>query len=1448
MEAKTSLDKQSTDNSWWNKATNLWDGVSNVGSKVTTAAASTASFAYYAGTGAASIVSGTVVGAASLAVGTVKVLKEDGLLKAGKFAIEGGMIGIFGTYVNWVYTGLNSTQQAAIDRVTQKISGPILAMLQQAGCPFTTNSKFIHQLENGLKMRLAAAVTLAVDYNAASTINKDDAEAISGLSDWITELILPTENDQLGDMFLSLIDKKIVDTIGSDTIDKIIQEVVKDPDIIALLKQSLGVRIGDFLIQVGGGNSARKGVFGRAISKIFVLAEKNLANRRTELLEVCAQHQHLELLNTTLASYIRSLKQYLRTQAENTEAQLTPSELQAIFLDSFLEGKDIKALEAALRFKYGPDLEDNELIDDFFTQTLSATLLKDGLTALQLADAVDSDFQAKVDEIEAKEKKLFENSFKSIADELCKIAGVDANKLWEVLSNMGLTSRLLDFSNYTGLTSRIHGSEIEINHQWIYDRVKDLYLPRLLLKAYSESMKGPNKEEGLIEELQKIMFKGQTIRDDYVLPEGPGEGIREGENYKELLLQDASIDWLSEFITGLLDVVSDDITDAVRNYLKNPSPDEEGNIDPLFYALGQIASSSDKVLKGPLAFVSEHIKIQLLKAFVSISNKNTDDVAATENGKDNKSLIGQLLINLNQVWDKHKDSIHEKIAIWKSMPQEDLETEQYFNTIFIAFTKDLLDIAGIDFFEELPMLTPEAKAVLMHKTMTQILPNTFGNIYLGLTQWESERIANEEKLAEYSSYAPGTLGVVSRFATEALQSYLAQNPRDVGEGAQESLIAYFKSKKTQTGDKLAQTLADNTKQVVAVAQSNLPAIAADQSLWDNVDSGIRPVVVKLFTNLTDKVEEIEKRENSLFMRETGLEVLKLVNSHVGKINQVKSDLKYSNATSIDRQELFNEVAKVSTTGVMSNKIYVKAKNAFITAQKELDAAKENLGYWGRAKKWLHVGDGTEAARKRYSAAKGALRAANKEYEKARKEQICIPMAHELLDVLGMKSAKDLPLPAELEGIRELVWDLVRNNLTPTLLNIAHHSLSDGHTLNQLMITTLNTMVNSLQVPKENPNDKAVRRHLKLVAGAKSKMPNAAKIAEQALNEVKNGVAVTKAIRDVLTDESISDVDKDFFKTVMINPPPKPILLADPKTYEWNDENLAFYQEIIDPDQLSNYAELRKRIQDFDNVNMVLDDAGKIDAFNSEVGQLVKGFVDLLPGIAKHFVGIHAVQKLTSETVGESVRSQLEKQSLHEIINTLMESAGPALLAGSKWVDDPDRVDANGNPIKRLERTHATLNSESTTEFDLPITKKAKRAYDAKQAAEQRKVAIEERNLFISVLGIEVRALVLNSIKSYWKSFVNSIYKLIDYLCPDGAEAVKNSFNKWVSFFLEKMVGKIANILIEPIVWICRKIAEWTWFLYPKHVDDINAGIHMPIHEELIWDVMALGISQLRKHA
>jgi hypothetical protein len=1430
-----------------------------------------------------------------LGVGEKVVYGTGGALYSGGIAVA---CKAAGTYANWISPDLDNNQIKIIAESTKKFFIPLHDALNRisANCSRASVSSLI---EKTVVVRIAAVFGLALNKDNFKPLDPEDKQAIEFITDnFIGNTLLPTLCDRKTvETLFAAFDNPFLDDIGVDAVVQAINNFLKPEgkpsEIVLLIREALIIQIANCLGIIAGKEEngtfkadRDKGFIGRAISKL-VSSESIHFKNRAGLLKTCAQYQNWQILLAKLGAYKRALKIHLKQQIKLDPNNLQPNALKHLESE-FLKASfnEDEALQKALRAYCSPSIPDEGLVVYFFSRPIQKVLNANNATVDQVIEGIDNEFESAFKKLKSKQKDDLFDSFNPVFETVLKQLRFDETRFFNsVFMTIWNTVQL---TNFEWLKRKFKIPD----PKEVFSSVKDAILDQIV-DRYRESMVAPEKLPGLLEELKPELFLGQPNRYENECPED-AEAIVSSLEWQNRLFKKSGIDKLTEFLNAALSVGVSQITHKIRTYCAELKPKVDGTpLKPQEYLMNQMATIDKDVFD----FVGEHIKAKLLRVLINITDKFVDDLGDIPEGNHaiklhgNDELLGRLFINLSKIWRAKRDRMGARIATWNTMPEGTPEEKEakaiYFRSIFSDLIKDLLDVPNIDLLEDVPFLSKNEE--LNKKIREEYLPEFLGTLIVGFMRWELNRESNEKNLLDFSPYTLEALKVFARMGTEGAQNQIALNAKEFATKAQEQVVQQLKDLKAESDKEVVDAI-DNTllqaldpsiakgvDHIQNVVEASLPGIVDETSLWENVEDAVYPAIVQLFTNFLELIKKIKSAD---FISDTFSKSLALFDAHMKKVNQAKDANK----------DIFDGVAELSTTGVLANKDYVAAKKRYNKAKQEVDAAQTAISN-------LSWSDEGKEAKADLEAAKKELKEATDELNVC-KEKLCAPYAVKVLNLVKLLGFEDLP--SNVDELNKILWDKLTTLVIPKLLATIHRNLSDKHTINNIILSGVEKMVNTLSLASEaktdaeiqvilieleadsqktkktrdlakqalagikagqtvlkvltallsNENinedtkefyslkfaaeaqiDKEIRRHLKLAAANEHKVPRTAGFANKALAAITKGQTSTKAIIDLLISDAIDEDTKAEFKNFMVTPLEKDYILHQTKTYHWQQETVEHWNKLVDSKLLEEYKLSQKAAREFQAT------LGE-NVFDAKLGSLIKGFFDLFSGTAKYLVNYPTIQKIASETIGASVRGQLEQLKLLELIKQGLEIGAKSVLKDAKWDNKADGSKVLVKPVK----IHG---QELSRDFELPLTAKAKEVWEVKQLEERERVAKAEKNTLVQAMGLQVRQGVNNAMGSFWNHLLDKLLILIDMCVSENAVAIKNSFKKVISE-IERAVASVVDMLISSVTFIIRKILEMTWF--PSKVDEFNECIQMEIHEEVIWDVMFLVIDQLHKYA
>lgn len=1119
---------------------------------------------------------------------------------------------------------------------------------------------------------------------------------------------------------------------------------------------------------------------------------------RNRLLKSIAEYDKFTLLSDAIVAYRAKKK-------ENPNA--TFEQLQTVIFEHLGAEKSAKLLSVVTDF-VGPSVEEEQSLEYFLLNHTQAGM-------------------------ENKKKEILKNTFQPIA------------------------TKIFNLSDW-GIPLPFKGS------------IRDNLLPDLLLDHYRKAMTAPSLEEGLLDELKGVLYKGHSTADEAVLPEEElVEPILNSQEWEKLLWNKSGVAGAAEFLNNSLTAIAGDISSAVRGSLPALDKGKDGKLGDAGLILQQLLTGNREVVDC-FGFMEKHIQVGLLQFLVSMAGGNIDDIRQEPNGKTSKALLGNLALKLSRLWDAHKQEFADEVALWRALPSgtSDAVKRDKFLKIFEGFVADLVKMGGVNPLKNVPVLSDEQKIEEWERIQKEVLPETFGNLYLSLSKWEAERAANEALLEKRSPYAVGAMPIFARKAVESAQSYLALNAASVAKDLKGVIASQFKegesinnTKQHREAAKNARTyLEGNAQSFQNIVAQNLPPIAKEEPLWDTVESVIHPTLVKVTSELFNKLGAIEDKEGSLFLREISTDLLSLFGRHVTSINKATADAGKSGATEVDKAQMLENLAKINQSdrkGALQNPAYLSAKKAVFEAEKKVKEL--NNGYLlamkslQRAQQFFGVREGmlakaADETKAKYENAIVELDIKKAEFLQVRKEVRGIPMAKRLLGLLNL-DADHLPLPPGTSPeMKKMAWDLLVTQIVPSMLENLQATIWSKDTLNRGMTTALKQMNKSMKDSKTNTEDpilKAIRKRLKWISTHKNK-EGCSVVAKEILEGIAAGKSLPKAVAEVLAVKS--DAERNELKRAMNAGSGAPLQVRNRWDEITKPHRLDAEEEILrfDADNVVTQESKGFFLQLFEKLFGAKGLKGKEEKFNaidSACGDVLKGILDLIPqGWTKHILAIHSIQKSASQVVGGIVREQLEQYTVQKIINEALCNAPSSLLSG-QWEDVDGKKVFKATPMAQKEGYSKV--------FGMPLTPQAKLGASIKQIYDEHVAAEACKREECEAFSLQIKGIVNSVINSTWSHFLNWIDGIIDVCFGDKAPKIKEDLKKLITLCLDKL---LAPLVVGTFLFISAPFRALFWFIVDRtyvswRVAQFNEWRDLDyLHEEFGWDALDVFMTQFEAKA
>ncbi|MBA2727886.1 MAG: hypothetical protein H0U49_06925 [Parachlamydiaceae bacterium] len=947
--------------------------------------------------------------------------------------------------------------------------------------------------------------------------------------------------------------------------------------------------------------------------------------------------------------------------------------------------------------------------------------------------------------------------------------------------------------------------------------------PVTILNWYRDLKKAPLREANLVSKLNELLYKGLSTKDEGILPTGKeGDAVRQSNEYKKYLYKEARVDGAADFINNFLSVLASGLSLILEDIIH---ADKD--------AFGEL-----------LDFTSEHIKIALLKFLNSLADQNIDDIRAYPNGKNSKALLGHILLNIAKLWDNHKEKFLLQMVELNKLNQND-RLKKINHKIFNDFSKDLLDMVRVNPLDDIDVLSEKLKTEYWEKVVQyDIVPEFLAELYVSLTQWETERKDHEISLTSFSGYAVDAMRVVSRRIVESAQNYFAHPPNAFSDNLRKVLKRKFESDKTVCGNAAANYLGhkENFLSFKSVIDASLPVLAKVESVWKNLEEAVQPAIAKIANALFIKIDMIEKNEGNRFFRDTSLKLFKLFTKHYDIVHSIQVNAGKEDAAKLSKSQMVAGMRGYNLCDSKNGNIEQKRK--YFDAKVRVFKAKENFDKLNNThvriaylfditKKWFHIGE--EFLERKTGTAFNNVENARKELELA--EEILVEensklrakeMGKKILQLLNLNSAADLPLPENLGSLREDIWESLVDVGMPSMLQTAVDNMTDKDMMNTILTKFLQTVKDPVKDLKpKDPEIENVRTMLEAIAFNSAQYKEASEIAMKIL-DASEGLTLEKGISKIITTNPRAKR--------MLKVPIEKCCEKLPNVYKK-------WIKLISPSALQ--AEID--IQDFHKSHK---------EFDSECGVLLKRLLKFIPLQLLHHVNIlnvSIIEDSAAEKVGKTVRESIEPWTFKKMIDLSLASMAESQMPQGKWdVEHAKNISSfeDNQGIKRhFIKPAKVQNAGYTRDFGLPTTPEAKRSWDLKQAAEIHNRDVAVRKEMTEFLNYQFKGILASWFSTAWHSFLRIIHKAIQFGLETNAPRLRDFLNKHI-FYVATLIKSLTKIIVEKLGFLLDPPLTFLINLYVRSkANKIVGWMHMShVHDELVWDMMETIIDQTHESA
>ena len=507
-----------------------------------------------------------------------------------------------------------------------------------------------------------------------------------------------------------------------------------------------------------------------------------------------------------------------------------------------------------------------------------------------------------------------------------------------------------------------------------------------------------------------------TIQEDYRLQlhQLMGKDIAKDDN--RLLLErethpfEVMFGFFAEKITGELKITlideSGELFQSINNQLPNAklSESDQAWLGGIFKT---IATSDDPGIKDLWKYTTDVLKSVLMKLFVDSANP----LSGTVDPKNAKAaLIPNMLKSIVDILRNNLDGIQAKIKEINSNLINEDDRKLEMRKLFAPLSEEFFILAGPDAFAALPI--PDVfKKPLLEILQQKILPDLISKTYRDIIKWQLDTQTDQDALIKlFNNENPKIAAkVISRFASEILPAIVSDSKK-----VNEKILKIFAKFMHKQPEESAQVIYDymvtNPDAMKALLKDNFAQLL-DPDL--NMREGVLPAIdefleTSILKGMSAVFTKIAERQNPDFMMNIGLEMLDITNQHFAEINRIM------------KKEKKNSPSKVAPEIMRQNF--------------------ENL----------------------HSAISGDLKLSPEKQEKLLRKNLLRPLTEQVLKLAGIESSADLPLPSASEELREKLFEIVKKDLGPLIME----SLMDSIHIDKVLISVLELVNAGVESPLE----------------------------------------------------------------------------------------------------------------------------------------------------------------------------------------------------------------------------------------------------------------------------------------------------------------------------------------------------------------------------------------------
>lgn len=429
----------------------------------------------------------------------------------------------------------------------------------------------------------------------------------------------------------------------------------------------------------------------------------------------------------------------------------------------------------------------------------------------------------------------------------------------------------------------------------------------------------------------------------------------------------------------------------------------------LSLAIRNIATTEDPDLKDLWGYTSDVLHSALMKLFVDAASQLPE---ASDPKVSKKILIPLLLKKVMGTLGTNRAEIKAKIAEINENVKDTNERKLEMRKLFTPMSEELLKLAGPNSLAVLPI--PDAlKKTLSTKLKAEILPDLLGKMYGGIHHFEMSSDQDRDKLLNlFKSENPALAAkVLSRLATDILPAAITDPKKDVSAKIFAKFSDFMKKNKmsNERAKAVYEYMDTNSQDLTDLIRDNFSFLFDEKAgineiAFPAMEDFMEAAVLKVMSHVFTKINE---KQNPNRFVDVGLKAINMTNTYLKELSRIMKKQKKTLLSDLDTNNLFNEFRGIHPA---LSKNYPK----LVKTQKDI---------------LLH-------------------------------NQFLLPLTEELLKFVGINNENDLPGPEMSPERRKKLYELLKTDLGPSLLQTMISSIN----LDKIMLSVLKQVNEGLENP------------------------------------------------------------------------------------------------------------------------------------------------------------------------------------------------------------------------------------------------------------------------------------------------------------------------------------------------------------------------------------------------